>query len=75
MGMIRPTIVCTLFALLSGCGESAEYERLRTMWDGAVVVRICRSGTYIFRLKDGQFRTGGIASQPVENPENVCSAN
>ena len=57
--------------LLTGC-EDERSRKLQDRWDGAVLVRVCRDGTHIFRLNDGTHRTGGLSASPVENPEKVC---
>ena len=43
---------------------------LAKKWDGAVIARICRDGTHIYRLKDGRLHTGGFGGW-VESLE-VC---
>ena len=69
--MIARTAFCTITALaLSACGPSETQKR----WDGAVVVKICRDGTFIYRLKDGQYRITGLASAVVEDPRTVCQS-
>jgi len=52
--------------------ENAQVEMIKQKWDGAMVVRICVSGTYIYRLEDGSYVTGGWGSARVENPDTVC---
>lgn len=44
-------------------------------YDRAVVIKICRDGSRIFRMQDGEFRTlrpGAFRGFKVENPETVC---
>ena len=45
--------------------------RFHETWDGAVIVRICRDGSRVFRLRDGRTVAG---SYEVENVETVCGA-
>lgn len=72
---MRVLIICAAMAVLSGC-DSAEIEAARKVsaenWRDAQVVKICRSGTYIYRLRNGEHWTCGYASQRVANPETVC---
>lgn len=42
-------------------------------WRGSSVVRICRDGTRIFKLKDGRYVTGVSYPQLVEDPDTVCA--
>jgi hypothetical protein len=63
--------MAVLFALmLAGCGSS---EPEPSVYDGAVVVKICVDGTRIYRLRDGRFVTGGWGASLVENAETVCA--
>lgn len=72
--VMRVLILFAAMAVLSGC-HSAETEAARKVaaehWRDTPVVKICRDGTYIYRLRNGEHWTGGI-SRRVENPETVC---
>jgi hypothetical protein len=57
--------------LLTAC-ESESDKRLQEKWAGAVVVKICRSGAYVYRLRDGEFWTGGWTAQRVLDADTVC---
>jgi len=67
-------VVALLIAAVTllGCGENEELKASRERWDGAVVVKICRSGTFIYRLKDGRFFAGGLGMGQIEDPQTVC---
>lgn len=60
-------VVLAALLLLTGCGDSAVTPG---RWEGAVVVRICRDGSYIFRLRDGAYVDA--YAHPIEDPEKVC---
>ena len=60
-----------LALLLTGC-EDEHSRKLDEQWRGAVLVKVCRDGTHIYRLSDGKHRTGGLGASWVENPETVC---
>jgi hypothetical protein len=51
--------------------RAAEVEE---MWRGAVVVRICKSGAHIYRMRDGSLRTGGWSSTRVQDGDvsSIC---
>jgi hypothetical protein len=59
-------------ALLAGCSDDERARKLDEQWKGAVLVKVCRDGTYVYRLSDGKHRTGGLAAAYVDNPETVC---
>lgn len=61
-----------MLLVLVGCGEDPQITRVRKEWDGAELIKICHSGTYIYRLSNGEYRTGGVPSAKVTNPETVC---
>jgi uncharacterized lipoprotein YmbA len=61
-------LICAL--TLAGCGAS---EPEPSVYDGAVVVKICADGSRIFRLQDGRFVAGGWGAHLVDNPETVCA--
>ncbi len=65
--------VCSLLVvlILAGCDAPGDAAR-KAKWDGAVVVRICRDGSYIYRLRNGEFWTAW-PNQRVESPETVCT--
>lgn len=69
--MLKVAVVVLIAALLSGCGDDEALKDLQKAWEGAVVVKICKSGTYVYRLKDGRYKTGGFGAW-VENPNTVC---
>ena len=60
-----------LAMLLAGCDDERS-RKLNEQWDGAVLVKVCRDGTYVYRLSDGEHRTGGLAAAYVDDPETVC---
>lgn len=62
VGLLFLTLMTVLFGGLYFVGS----ER-----DGAVIVRICNDGSYIYRLRDGRTVTG---TREVENIETVCGA-
>lgn len=67
MNAMKTIFVMLAFLFLAACGET-ESEKA---WHGAMLVRICQDGTYIYRLKDGRFFTGGMGYR-VEDPTTVC---
>lgn len=72
---MRVLILCVAMAVLSGCqteAERAATDAAQELWRGAVVVKICRNGTHVYRLRDGRHFTGGLFNQSVDNPETVC---
>lgn len=70
---MRVLIICAAMAVLSGCHQNDEAAAAsRARWNGAVVVKVCRNGTYIYRLPNGEHWTGDIGRQRVDNPETVC---
>jgi hypothetical protein len=50
--------------------SNIEYaERYR----GAVVVRVCRDGTHIWKLRDGRMQSGwGVIFDPNRDPKDIC---
>lgn len=61
-----------LAAFALGSCEFEGERKLREKWDGAVVVKICRDGTRIYRLQSGELVTGGLVPGTVENAETIC---
>jgi hypothetical protein len=59
-----------LVALLVLCGCERQTTELERQWEGATILRVCRDGTHIFRLRDGTARNGW--NRLVENPDTVC---
>jgi hypothetical protein len=50
----------------------AQYEAEKSFWSGSVVVRVCRDGSRVYRLKDGSHYVGkGWASQYAIGPD-IC---
>lgn len=55
-------------------GISSEMDRqaaTQKAWEGATVVKICRDGSTIYRLKSGEFRSPSRGI--VEDPMRVCA--
>lgn len=50
----------------------ANFAAHEQRWEGAVLVKICPSGTYIYRLTTGEHSTGGGFPQRVESPNTIC---
>lgn len=73
--MMRYIIVSAMALALVGCDQPMiiDDSRLR-VWDGAEVVRLCRSGTAIFRLTNGELRLGGTGGKVAAGmaPKEVC---
>jgi hypothetical protein len=69
---MRLLIVLTGLILSSCSDPNAALKSQRIQ--GAIIVRICADGTFIYRLRDGSFVTGGWGEQPVESPETVCQS-
>ena len=67
LGASAILIGAMLYGVNTATGPDSEREK---KWDGAVIVRICRDGTHIYRLKDGLLHTGGFGGV-VESLE-VC---
>lgn len=67
--MIRIVGIVLISSLLCSCGNQSE----PSVYDGAIVVKICMDGSHIYRLKDGRFWEGGLGSREVENAETVCA--
>jgi hypothetical protein len=42
---------------LAACGERAS-SQIELDWEGSQVARVCRDGTKIYLLKNGEYRTG-----------------
>lgn len=70
---MRPVAILFSTFLLTACGETPEEKAHREYHAAAVVVKICRDGTYIWKYPDGKYRTGGMG-HPVENPSTVCES-
>ena len=64
------TGVLLIFGVLFTGYTLIDNSELEKKWDGAVIARICRDGTHIYRLKDGRLHTGGFGGW-VESLE-VC---
>ena len=72
--VIRVLSVLLLSFVMAGCEskeDRAAKEAWSAAWDNAVVVKICRDGTYIYRLNNGHYYTGGFPRR-IENIDTVC---
>lgn len=79
-GILVAAIVCGLLIAVTYWAwlltdNREEIEEQQRLWDGAVVLRICRDGTRIFRLHDGRVVVGGWMQtpDPGRTPEEICS--
>jgi hypothetical protein len=68
---MRLLVLTALAAVLTACSEQPPTP---SIYDGAVVVKICMDGSHIYRLKDGRYIEGGLGAREVENPATVCAA-
>lgn len=66
-------ILCAAVLLLAGCHKDKETAEEKKWRADTRLIKICRDGSHIFRMPDGTYRTGGLFSSRVENPETVCS--
>jgi len=62
--------IMALAVALSACGEQKAET---SIFDDAVIVKICADGSRIFRLNDGRFIAGGWGQRLVEDPQTVCA--
>jgi hypothetical protein len=69
-------VIVALMAWTAISSQSEFNERTAArekMWAAAVVVRICRDGTHVFRLHSGEHWTSGRHSSAlVADPDKVC---
>lgn len=58
--------------IASNAEIDAMVARHEAKWGGAVLVRVCKDGTRVYRLRDGEHWTGGSGSSLVDNPATIC---
>ena len=67
-------LVTGVVGLLNWMSAPSKRDLLeKERWRGAAVVRICRDGTFIYRLRDGELWTGGISQKVTgSDPSVIC---
>lgn len=72
---MKTIMLVGLALFLSGCGDSPEEIARKEYWNSGRLVKICRDGTRIYRMKDGRYFTGGLFPNLIEFPETVCAGD
>lgn len=61
-----------LISAIDSVVTEQDTER-KEIWRGAVVVRVCRDGTHIWKLRDGRMQSGwGVTFDPKREPKDIC---